>query len=423
MPSDGPTSVRRLVELAYLILGLVLAGIPAAFLVRRITVSRDDACFAREAAERELAAARAELAVERRSFDSKVLSAVKNASADAMKENNQLFLELADSRLKGAVTPLKDSLEKVDSHVRALEQARAQAYGALRQELVSVRDGQERLRATAGNLVTALRTPHVRGRWGEIQLRRVVEAAGLIEHCDFVAQASVRDGEGSLLRPDLVIRLPGGKNVVVDAKVPLAAYLDACECDDEELRQQHLGDHARQLRDHVGKLAAKAYWRQFAPAPDFVIMFLPDESFLRAADEHDREIVEYAWQAQVVPASPTNLFALLRTIAATWQQETVAESAREVHGLGQELYDRLCTLAKHFGQVGRALEGAVGHYNRTVGTLETRVLVTGRKLEQHGIGGELPHVEPVEGQVRPITAPELTAGEEAHELPGARDAA
>jgi DNA recombination protein RmuC len=388
-----------------------------------MAASRDEARAGQNAAERALVAARAELNVERRSFDSKLEGAVKNASVEAMKENNQLFLELADSRLKGAVGPLKDSLEKVDVHVRALEQARAQTFGALRQELKSVRDGQERLRATAGNLVTALRAPHVRGRWGEVQLRRVVEAAGMIEHCDFVAQASVRDGEGSLLRPDVVIRLPGGKNVVVDAKVPLAAYLDACECDDEDLRERHLHDHARQLRDHVGKLAAKAYWRQFAPAPDFVIMFLPDESFLRAAHEHDREIVEYSWQAQVVPASPTNLFALLRTIAATWQQETVAESAREVHGLGQELFDRLCTLAKHFTQVGRALEGAVGHYNRTVGTLETRVLVTGRKLEQHGIGGELPHVAPVEGHVRPLTAPELASGDEAHELPGARDAA
>ena len=173
-----------------------------------------------------------------------------------------------------------------------------------------------------------------------------------------------------------------------------------------------LVDHARQVRDHVGKLAQKAYWRQFAPTPDFVIMFLPDEAFLRAAQEQDRELVEYAWGANVVPASPTNLFSLLRTVAATWQQETVAESAREVHALGQELYDRLGTMAKHFGQVGRALESAVGHYNKTIGTLETRVLVTGRKLQEHGLAGdELQQLGPVGERVRPLTAPELVAGQ------------
>jgi DNA recombination protein RmuC len=405
-------------EIAFLILGLLLAGVPATVALRRTAAARDAAAAARDEAVRGLAAARAELDVERRSFDAKVVNAIKAVSSDALKENNQAFLELAGTKLETFVDPLKTSLRTFEEKFRVLDQTR----GALVEQLRTVAEGQERLRATTGSLATALRTPHVRGRWGEVQLRRVVEAAGMVEHCDFVVQASVRDDEGSLLRPDLVVRLPGGKQVVVDAKVPLVAYLDACEAEDEpDLRARHLADHARQVREHVGKLAAKAYWRQFAPTPDFVIMFLPDESFLRAAQEHDRDLVEYAWGAGIVLASPTNLFSVLRTVAATWQQETVAESAREVHALGQELYDRLGTMARHFGQLGRSLESAVGQYNKTLGTLESRVLVTGRKLQGHGIGGdELPPAAPVGERVRPLTAPELVAPADVQpELPAA----
>ncbi|HEY7793734.1 MAG TPA: DNA recombination protein RmuC [Gaiellaceae bacterium] len=363
------------------------------------------------AGERELAAARAELDLQRSGFDAKVADAVKTASNEAFRANNTAFLELAETKLSGYVRPLKESLEKVDSQVRTLEQARQHAFGALKQELTSLRDGQERLRTETGNLVTALRAPHVRGRWGEVQLKRVIEATGMLEHCDFVLQSTTRDDEGALLRPDVIVRLPGGKQVVVDAKVPLAAYLDACGAEDADARRRHLADHARQLRDHVTKLAAKDYWRQFEPSPDFVIMFLPDESFLRAAQDQDAAITEDAWQLHVVPASPTNLFALLRTIAATWREETVAESAREVHELGQQLCDRLGTLAGHFDQLGRSLTSAVGHYNKTVGTLETRVLVTGRKLQEHGMVGEpLPELAPIEAQARPLQAPELVHG-------------
>jgi DNA recombination protein RmuC len=254
-----------------------------------------------------------------------------------------------------------------------------------------------------------------------VQLRNVIEHTGMLEHCDFVLQESSRDGEGSLLRPDVVVRLPGGKQVVVDAKVPLAAYLDACEATDPDARALALANHARQLRDHVTKLAAKAYWRQFDPAPDFVVMFVPDETLLRAAQEQDSSIGEYAWGSNVIPASPTNLFALLRTIAAIWQQETIAESAREVHMLGQELYERIATLGGHFAQVGRSLTATVGHYNKTVASLETRVLVTGRKLTEHGMSGELPRIEPVDVQPRPLTAPELVEASE--HAPWALDAA
>jgi DNA recombination protein RmuC len=357
--------------------------------------------------ERELAIASAELDVERRAVDEKLVNAVKTASTEAYRETNTAFLELADAKLAGYVRPLKESLEKVDGQVRTLEQARQQAFGALKQELSTLRDGQERLRSETGNLVTALRAPHVRGRWGEMQLKRVVEAAGMIEHCDFVLQSTTRDGDGSLLRPDLIVKLPGGKHVVVDAKVPLVAYLDACGTDDPDARTTHLRDHARQLREHVSKLSAKAYQRQFEPSPDFVIMFLPDEAFLRAAHEHDNAITEDAWRLNVVPASPTNLFALLRTVAATWQQETVAQSAREVHGLGQQLYDRLSTMAGHIDGLGRSLTSAVGHYNKTVRTIESRVLVTGRKLQEHGVGGDLPELHPIDVVTDAVAAPEL----------------
>jgi DNA recombination protein RmuC len=379
-------------------------------------------------AERELASVEARRDAEQQAFEEKLAllegakaeltNVFKAQSAESLQQNAGTFLQLAEAQL---VKPLRESLTKVDEHARALEQQRQKAYGAVAQQLETLAQGQEQLRKTAGNLVTALRTPHVRGRWGEVQLRRVVEAAGLLEHCDFVLQATTRDSEGALLRPDLVVRLPGSKHVVVDAKVPLGAYLDACECDDDAARAVQLAEHARQFRDHVLKLSSKAYWRQFDPSPDFVVMFLPDESFLRAALEHDSTIGEDAWRASVVPASPTNLFALLRTIAAIWQQETVAQSAREVHTLGQELFDRLSTMGGHFQQLGRSLTSAVGHYNRTIGALESRVLVTGRKLAEHGMSGDLPDLSAIEVQSRPLTAPELA--ESADTAPRALDAA
>jgi len=389
------------------VIGLLVGAACVWVAVRGRLAHGDEAARALRLREQELAAALAELDVERRSGDERLQHAVKALSADALKENNASFLALAETKLQGYVGPLKESLEKVDGHVRVLEQDRHRAFGALRQELQQLRDGQERLRTATGSLATALRAPHVRGRWGEVGLRNVVEAAGLVEHCDFVLQATTRDGEGALLRPDLIVRLPGGKQVVVDSKVSLDAYLDACETEDEAARTQHLARHARQVRDHVQKLSAKAYWRQFDPSPDFVVMVLPDETFLRAAQEHDRALNEEAWASGVVLASPTLLFGLLRTVAATWQQETVAESAREVHALGQELYDRLATMAGHVHALGRSIQSAVGHYNKTVGALEGRVLVTGRKLQEHGVTGDLPALDPVDVQTRALQAPEL----------------
>jgi DNA recombination protein RmuC len=229
----------------------------------------------------------------------------------------------------------------------------------------------------------------------------------MVEHCDYVSQATVSTEDGAL-RPDLVVRIPGGKHVVVDAKAPLAAYLDAFETSDEAEREARLADHARQVREHIGKLSAKGYWRQFEPSPDFVVMFLPDESYLRVAHEHDSSLQEYAWSSNVILASPSTLMILLRTVSMTWQQETVAESAREVSELGRELYKRLSTMGAHFSKVGRSLTGAVDAYNKTVGSLERQVLVQARRFEQHGIAGvEPPELQPIELQTRSLSAAEL----------------
>jgi len=286
---------------------------------------------------------------------------------------------------------------------------RQEAYGTLTESVRQLRSDQERLRIETGNLVTALRKPHVRGRWGEIQLRRVIELAGMIEHCDFEEQPSTSDGEGRVLRPDVLVRLPGGKGIVIDSKVPLDAYLDALREDaTEEERVGRLADHARQLREHIHRLGQKAYWRQFPATPEFVVMFLPDETFLRAALEQDGSLVELAISNNVIPASPTNLIGLLRAVHYGWQQETIAESAREVSELGRELYKRLATMGAHFTRVGKSLDGAVKAYNETVGSLERQVLPQARRFERHGITGvEPPELQPIERQARGLAATEL----------------
>jgi DNA recombination protein RmuC len=365
--------------------------------------------------QRALAGTRAELAVERTAVDDRLAAAIKTLSAEALDANSARFLELADARLSGHVRPLKDSLDRMDRQLQGVERIRHEAYGALRTQVSALSE-------RTGSLANALRAPHVRGRWGEVQLRNVVEQAGMVEYCDYVRQATTSDDERTV-RPDLVVRIPGGKHVVVDAKAPLAAYLEAFETQDETERARHFGDHARQVRDHVGKLSGKQYWRQFEPSPDFVVMFLPDESYLRAAHEHDPALAEDAWRANVILASPSTLVALLRTVAATWQQETVAESAREVHALGRELYERIGKVGEHLAKLGRSLNGTVGAYNEAVGSLETRVLVTARKLEDHGIAGGLEAPAPVDRRARPLTAPELVERAPLAILPGDADVA
>lgn len=344
---------------------------------------------------------------ERASVVEEARDAFRALSSEALRQTSSSFLEVATTHISGQVLPLKESLERMDRQMSAMEKIRQEAYGAVTQHLSTLATTNERLRLETGNLVKALRTPHVRGRWGEVQLRNVVEAAGMLPHCDFQEQASTRDADGTLLRSDLVVKIPGGKHVVVDAKAPLSAYLDACESEDDDARAAYLADHARQVREHMGKLAQKSYWRQFEPAPDFVIMFVPDETFVRVAQEHDAALSEDGWRLGVVLASPSTLFTLLRTVAATWQQETIAQSAREVHELGRELYGRLATMSGHLTDAGKGLDNAVKHYNAAVRSLETRVLVQARRFEEHGISGELAAPPQIERQTLPLQAPEL----------------
>ncbi len=353
----------------------------------------------------------------------------KALSLDALQSNNQAFLDLAKTTLEkyqdGAkselearstavgelVAPLKEQLEKMGGQVLELEKGRAEAYGALHQQLRGVAEANVLLKAQTERLVGALRTSSVRGRWGEIQLKRVVELAGMLAHCDFVEQLHVQ-GEGGRLRPDLVVQLPGGKQVVVDSKAPLEAYLDAHEMPDEALRAAKLQEHAAQIRRHMRALAEKGYAEQFASAPEFVVMFLPGEAFFSAALERDPELIEFGAQQNVIPASPTTLIALLRAVAYGWRQEQAAEGARTIQRLGRELHDRIRTVAGHLQALGAQLGKGVEAYNKAVGSLESRVLPSARKLRDLGAGGateEVPQLEPVESLVRQMEMPALTS--------------
>jgi len=354
-------------------------------------------------------------------------------AAEALHRNNESFLDLASGKLEllqneatheleqrkqaveHLVEPIRDSLQKVDGKLQQLEVARTSAYSALSTQVRQLAESQNLLRSETGNLVSALRDrPNVRGRWGEIQLRRVVEMAGMLEHCDFETQAHVATEDGRL-RPDLIVKLPGSKTVVVDSKFAGQAYLESLGARDDEERATKLRDHARQVRDHIAKLSGKSYWSQFDSAPEFVVLFIPGETFLSAALEQDPSLIEEGVNQQVILATPTTLIALLRAVAYGWRQETIAESAKTISDLGRELYGRLATLTEHFAKVGRGLETAVRSYNETVGSLETRVLPSARKFRDHGISpaSELTELPAVERTVRPVTAPELAPGENA----------
>src|SRR2546421_1320289 len=360
----------------------------------------------------------------------------KALSRDALKDNNQEFLNLARATLekfqvsaKGEldqrqqaidqlVKPLKDSLEKVDGKIGELEKARAGAYAELREQVKSLATQQLELRNETGNLVKALRTPHIRGRWGEIQLRRVVELAGMLQYCDFTEQETVATEDGRI-RPDVIVRLPGNRTIVVDAKVPFEAFYESISATDDAVRIERLKEHARLVRAHIGALSRKSYWETVQPTPEFVLLFLPGENFYSAALEQDPKLIEDGINQRVIIATPTTLIALLKAISYGWQQEQRAANADEVGKLGKELYDRMRTFVSYFADIGRNLDRALESYNKGVGSLEARVLVTARKFKERGAiaGEEIETIEPVDKSARTLSLdecglfPELVAEE------------
>jgi DNA recombination protein RmuC len=379
----------------------------------------------------------AELSAERRNTAEK-LKVLKDAehtlreafaalSSEALRQNNQSFLDLAKTSLAGfqqtakqdlegrqraiadLVQPLKDSLAKVDGKLQEVEKNRVGTQSMITEQLRGLNQAQQSLQIETGRLVQALRSPNVRGQWGELQLRRVVEAAGMLEYCDFDLKESV-DVDGTRLTPDMIVRLPGGRNVIVDAKVPSSAYLDAMESDDEVVRDSKLRDHVRQVKDHVVRLGNKTYWQHFQPAPDLVIMFVPGDTLLNVALQRDPALLEFSLGRGVMMASPLTLIALLRAVAFGWQQEKIARNAQEISDLGRQLYDRIRVMAEHFEEVARGLTRSVDAYNKAIGSLESRVLVTARRLKEKGIPApeELPELEVIDHTARALGAPELT---------------
>jgi DNA recombination protein RmuC len=361
-------------------------------------------------------------------------------SARALRDAQETFLQLAKSELgqhqitsreelakrekafETLVKAMGEDLGKVRGELEQLERARRESQGSLRTHLRAVVEGQEGLRRETANLVTALRTPHTRGRWGEIQLRRVCESAGMIDHCDFSEQQTIQSDDGRL-RPDLVVHLPGGKDVVIDAKAPLVSYLSAVDATGADEAATHLAAYARHIREHVAKLSSKSYWSQFSSSPEFVVMFLPGEALFSTALEQCPTLIEDAASQNVLVASPTTLIAMLRAVSYGWRQEKVAESARSVSDLGRELHSRLGTLVGHFMKLGRSLESSVKAYNDTVGSMESRVLVTARKLSEHGAVAadqDLPEPQQIETATRSVQALEAEDDElNVHHLPRA----
>jgi DNA recombination protein RmuC len=369
---------------------------------------------------------------------SKLSDAFKALSSDALKSNSHAFLELArtamESFQQGArgeleakqravdqlVQPLRESLQRVDVKLGEMEKARVSAYSELNSQLRSlVETHLPQLHSETASLVKALRQPIVRGRWGEIQLRRVVEMAGMLDHCDFVEQETRATEEGRV-RPDLIVRLPGGKQIVVDSKAPVDAYLRAAESQDESAQRQHLADHARQVRAHIAALGRKAYFEQFDPTPEFVVLFLPGEMFFSAALQQDPSLIEYGVSEKVIPATPTTLIALLRAVAYGWRQEALAKNAQEVAELGKELYGRIAKLGEHWINVGDRLGKAVDAYNSATATLEARVLVSARRfrdLKAGADGCEIECLSPIERIARNPQAPEMSAANESVDAP------
>ena len=331
-------------------------------------------------------------------------------SSDALRNNNEAFITLGKASFAEFQAPIKHTLERFDTQLIELERRRVDAYAGLKEQITALVSVQDKLRAV-GNLVNALKTPRVRGRWGEIQLRRVVEIADMVNHCDFVEQQSTTTEDGRL-RPDMIVNLPGQKHIVVDAKTPLDAFLRAIESDDEDTRQANLKKFAGQIRAHIEALSSKSYWNQFQPAPEFVFMFIPGESFFSAALQAEPSLIEDGVRQRVIIATPTTLIALLKAVAYGWTQEQLAKDVRSIGLMGKELYDRICTMGNHFSSVGTSLRRAVETYNQAIGSLEVRVLSKARDFKNLPIDAtdnELPNAVQVEAVPRLIQASELSA--------------
>ncbi|MGE0450975.1 MAG: DNA recombination protein RmuC [Vicinamibacterales bacterium] len=356
--------------------------------------------------------------------------AFASLSAQALNRNNETFLQLAETKLQQARTeanadvearkkaiedllaPIADTLERVDAEVRDAERRRHQESATLLQRVATLDVNSRELQAETRRLVDALKRPGVRGRWGELQLKRVVELSGMMEHCDFLEQQTL-SGNERRIRPDVIIRLPGGKSVIVDAKVPLDAYLRALDAPDDGARQALLADHARQVRAHLAQLGAKSYFADVSGSPEFVVMFLPGEMFFSAALEQDPALIEYGVDRKVIPASPTTLIALLRAVAYGWQQEAMEENARQISDLGRNLYDSVKSLAGHFQELGGKLNAGLEAYNKAVGSLERNVLVKARRFKELRAVAhteEIERLEPLDRVPRMLQAPELTDG-------------
>src|SRR5215217_7854366 len=354
--------------------------------------------------------------------EEKLTHAFKSISADALRNNNQSFLDLAKQNLEAfqqnakgelerrqhaigdLIKPLKESLEKVDGKIGELEKNRVGAYSELREQVKVLAQSHLQLQSETGNLVKALRVPHVRGRWGEIQLRRVVEMAGMLQYCDFVEQETVATEE-SRIRPDVIVRLPGNRTIVVDSKVPFDAFYESIATTDEEVRVTRLKDHARLVRTHITQLSRKSYWETVQPTPEFVLLFLPGETFYSAALENDPKLIEDGVSQGVIIATPTTLIALLKAVSYGWRQEQMADNAQEVSNLAKTLYDRLRVFTTHFDDIGRNLDRSLEAYNKGVRSLETRVLVTARRFKERGAiaGEEIEILEPIDKAARPLS--------------------
>jgi DNA recombination protein RmuC len=413
-PALSPEAEPLVLALLGLAGGVLLAALAAWLLVRRGRRRRAEAEAARAANEASLREAFQSLSVDVLHKNSQIFLEQARASLGEFQKGASSELELRAQAIDGLVAPIRDSLAQMGEKLQSIEKERHGHYSSLTQQLRQVSADHAKLSNETSSLVRALRSAPSRGRWGELQLRRVVELAGMLAFCDFMEQEAV--GAERRLRPDLVVRLPGGKCVVVDAKAPLEAYLDAHEAADDGAREAKLKDHARLVRAHVSALAGKAYWSELPGAPDFVVMFLPGEPLFQAALQYDAGLFEFAAEKQVVIASPTTLIALLRAAHYGWQQERIAEEAQQVSDLGRELYERLSTLGGHFAKVGAHLDRAVGAYDEAVGSLESRVLVTARRFKELGAapgGSEIAELKPLQRAARRLQAPALLeAGDE-----------